>query len=88
MAARPESEFPTIADVRDRLSELVDQGFGALPTQALLVPDSTIQAIASAAGHPAADRPAHGIDLAADNGRMAVLIMTVDRLNAAGRLRH
>lgn len=47
MTARPESDFPTIRDFRDRLSELVDSGLGDLPVQIMIVPDSTIQAVAN-----------------------------------------
>lgn len=43
---RPESEFSTIRDLRDGLSRLVDGGLGDLPVQVLIVPRSTMEAIA------------------------------------------
>lgn len=35
-----EDKFPTIRDVRDRLSELVERGLGDLPAQIVIVPPS------------------------------------------------
>lgn len=63
MTARPESEFPTIRDLRDALSELVADGFGDLPVQIVIVPDSTLQAIGRM---PDGGPPAVMIDLVVD----------------------
>jgi hypothetical protein len=46
-----ERKFPTIADLRDRLSELIDSELGHLPVQVLIVPESTMRAIARSKGH-------------------------------------
>lgn len=78
--ALPESEFPTIADLRDRLSELVERGLGELPVQILVVPDSTLQAIARDAGAKDDAKPALMIDLMDDAGN-SVTIMSTDRMS-------
>jgi hypothetical protein len=83
MPPMSESEFPTIAQLRDRLSELVDKGFGALPVQIVVVPDSTLQAIARSL-QPTADRPALMIDLTGADQRMAVGLISIDRLSGRG----
>ena len=44
--SRPESEFATIRDLRDGLTRLVDGGLGDLPVQVVVVPTSTMEAIA------------------------------------------
>jgi len=80
----PENEFPTISDFRDRLSELVEQGFGDLPAQVLVVPDSTLQAIGRTL-HPSEDKPALMIDLAVE-GRPMVGLISIDRLTGSGML--
>lgn len=41
-----ESTFPTLKDARDKLSELIERGFADYPVQILIVPDSTLQAVA------------------------------------------
>lgn len=70
---RPESEFPTIADLRDGLTELIEQGFGDLPIQLLVVPDSTLQAI----NGTGANKPALMIDLIAEGSpRMPVSLIS------------
>lgn len=83
--AEPESTFATIRDVRDRLSELVERGLGDLPTQILIVPDSTLQAIARNSGPDGYDnsrKPALMIDLEGDGVRMPVCITTVERISS------
>lgn len=80
--SHPESTFPTLQDLRDGLSRLVEQGLGALPVQVLVVPDSTIQAIArvSAPEHDHDARPALMVEL--DGGhesRIPVTILSTDR---------
>ena len=61
--AETENTFPTIRDLRDRLGDLVEQGLGELPVQILIVPDSTLQAIARNAGQKDDAKPALMIDL-------------------------
>lgn len=85
MSKLPESDFPTLRDFRDRLSELVDKGLGELAAQILVVPDSTMQAIAS---HIDPTRkqgaaPALMIDLDQGNeGRqMPVSLISTDRMS-------
>lgn len=43
--------LPTIRDLRDMLSEIVDQGLGDAPAQIVVALASTLQAIARAGGH-------------------------------------
>ncbi len=80
-----ENEFPTIRDLRDKLSELVDQGLGDQPAQIVIVPDSTIQAIASVVAPPGYvhDKPALMVEFEGVDGRLPVLIYSTDR--AQGR---
>lgn len=81
---KPESEFPTIADLVRGLSRLVDGGLGDLPVQILVVPDSTLQAIArSTDGFDPASKAALMIDLESSDGRMCPSIISTERL--AGR---
>jgi hypothetical protein len=81
MSARPESQFPTIADLRDGLSKLVDAGMGDLPVQVLVVPDSTIQAIARQSGGNGL-KPALMIQLNYEegSGRIPVTVISTDRM--------
>jgi hypothetical protein len=82
--AKPESEFPTIRDVHARLAELVEQGLGDHPCQVLIVPDSTMQAIARASGAPMDGKPALMIELSGETGRMPVTITSTDRWLGGG----
>ena len=47
---RPESDFPTIKHLRDRLTDLIENGLGDLPVQILVVPNSTIEAVDGRSG--------------------------------------
>jgi hypothetical protein len=49
---RPESDFPTIKHLRDRLTDVIENGLGDLPVQILVVPNSTIEAVARATAGP------------------------------------
>lgn len=86
MVARPQNEFPTIRDVRDRLSELVERGLGDLAVQVLVVPDATMQAVARASTPPGYEydsgKPALMIDLEGDGGRMPVSLISTDRMGS------
>lgn len=80
-----ESNFPTIRDLRDALSRLVDQGLGDQAAQIIIVPDSTLQAISrivAPAGY-SHDKPALMIEFGGVDGRMPVLVYSTDR--AQGR---
>lgn len=77
-----EDKFPTIRDMRDQLATLVERGFGDLPCQVLVVPDSTLQAIAKASGNPP-DCGALMIEFNAKNGRLPVSLISADRLQGA-----
>lgn len=78
---KPESDFPTIADLYNGLRPLVEAGLGDLPVQVLIVPDSTMQAIARDAGY-------HGVKpvLMAElnheegSGRIPVTVLSTDRM--------
>jgi hypothetical protein len=85
MSERPENEFPTIADLRDGLTRLVDNGLGDLPVQVLVVPDSTMQAIARQAGSDGV-KPALMIELNYDEGtgRIPVTVVSTDRMQGRG----
>lgn len=80
--ARPESEFPTIQDARDVLQHLIDKGFGELPMQLVVVPPSTLAALAKDAWHTGS-KPAVMIEInARDGAEVGVLIASVDNMNA------
>ncbi|MEM1050415.1 MAG: hypothetical protein AAGL24_29965 [Pseudomonadota bacterium] len=74
-----ENEMATIADLRDRLSNLVDDGLGDLPVMLIVAPDSTLQALARRLnGEP--DDPAIMIEFDGFAGRQPITIMAVDRM--------
>ena len=73
-----EDEFPTIADLHARLGELIAKGFGDLPVQILIVPDSTLQAIARDAGQTDDSKPALMIELFDTEGN-GMLIASTER---------
>ena len=81
--ARLESEFPTIKQLRDCLSELIDQGLGGLPVQILVVPDSTLQVIARASGYEGG-KPAIMVDLNAGGTGLPVGLISAERLAERG----
>lgn len=83
----PESTWPTIRDASVILAELVAKGLGDLPVQVLLVPDSTMQALARAAGAKDDAKPALMIDYTPDDNptRPAFGIITADRLDGNSR---
>lgn len=66
---------PTIRDLRDAMSEMVDGGFGDLPVQIVIVPDSTLQAIGKTRER---EKPALMIDLVvADSPRLPVSLISM-----------
>lgn len=85
MTARPESDFPTIIDLRVALSALIDLGLGSLAVQILVAPDSTLQAISRTLAPDYVGKPALMIDLTQGiDGRLPVAIISTDRFNGPG----
>lgn len=83
MTARPESEFPTILDLRDCLSMLIDRGLGGLAVQIVVAPDSTMQALAQAAGDDGG-KPALMIEYSSGGQRLSVSFISTERLSGGG----
>jgi hypothetical protein len=82
---KPESQFPTLREMRDRLTALVSAGLGDHPVQALHVPDSTLQAIARNEAPVALVKPALMIEFEApEDGRLGVCIVSTDRFSGHG----
>lgn len=81
----PESKFPTIRDVRDQLTTLVERGLGQLPAQIVVVPDSTIQAIALQMGADPKEGPALMIELR--EGRPPVSLISTERFTPGGGMK-
>ena len=82
-----ENKFPTIRDLRDRLSELVTQGLGDHPVQVVIVPRTTMHAIASVVrgtcDEPANGRPPLMIELISggSEGRLPATLVSADYLS-------
>jgi hypothetical protein len=80
---RPESEFPTIRDLRDGLTRLIDGGFGDLPVQIVIVPSSTMEALARDTQGPDYDpaKPALLVELDTPSpARMSVTMLSAEYL--------
>lgn len=90
--ARPESEFPTIRDLRDGLSGLVERGLGDHPVQVVVIPSSTMHTIARAMNGPDClkdGRPPLMLELVVDKqNRIPVVFVSTDYLNGARRADH
>jgi hypothetical protein len=84
--SEPENRFPTIRDMRDKLSELVERGLGDLPVQLIIVPDSTLQAVARASMPEGTNynpnKPALMIEFDGVDGRIAVPMMSVEKMQS------
>ena len=81
MTAKSENLFPTIHDLREALSSLIDRGLGDLAVQIVVAPDSTIQSLARAFDPGYRGKPALMIDLTrGTDGRLPVAIISADRL--------
>jgi hypothetical protein len=78
VTAKPESDFPTIKDLRDCLNTLVDQGLGELPVQIVVMPDTTIQALAKAQMWDG--KPTTMIEYSRDGKELGVMFISTDRL--------
>lgn len=81
--AQPENEFPTIRDLRDRLSILIDEGLGELPVQIVVAPDSTMQALARA-NEANSNRPALMIEYPREGKVLGVPFISTERLTGGG----
>lgn len=79
-----ENNFPTIKDYRDLLSDVIDKGFGDLPVQILVVPDSTLQALARHRGERDSDKPAIMMQWLIDPARLPVSFISAGRLKDCG----
>lgn len=77
-----EHEFPTILELRDRLSVLIEAGLGSLPIQIVIAPDSSIQAIAKVEGQQPGDEPAIMIEFPVDGRAFGISFITTDRLTS------
>lgn len=76
-----EKDFSTIVEMRDALTALVERGLGELPIQILVVPDSTIQALARILEPAYQGKPALMIELTTSiDGRLPVCVISADRL--------
>jgi hypothetical protein len=81
---KPESDFPTIRHLRDRLTDLIENGLSDLP---LVVPDSTIQSVARATGGPDydPDKPTLMIKLEiVDGSRLPVSLISTNQMRGRG----
>jgi hypothetical protein len=88
---RPESDFPTIKHLRDRLTDLIENGLGDLPVQILVVPNSTIEAVARATAGPDYDpkKPALMIELEIVQGsRLPVSMISTEQMRGRGMATH
>jgi hypothetical protein len=81
-----ESDFPTIRDLREALSELIERGLGDLAVQIVVAPDSTMQALARCLEPNYSGKPALMIDVArGTDGRLPVALISTERLHGGGR---
>ena len=79
-----EDKFPTLRDLRDGLSRLIDEGMGDLAAQIIIVPDSTLQAVAKVTGAPgwnAQTDKAKLIEFDGVDGRLPMMMLTADYVN-------
>jgi hypothetical protein len=80
MSQKPENQFPTVADLRDQLNALIDEGLGDLPVQVVVVPDSTMRAISTHGGN-GQSRPAVMVELGGSKeSRLPVTLVSAERM--------
>lgn len=82
--AKSENEFSTISDASKALRQLIDEGFGDLPMQLIVAPDSTMQAIGRHADGSVGKNPVLMLQFDGINGRVSVTIMSTERLSSSG----
>lgn len=79
-----EATLPTINDLRAVVAELIANGFGELPIQIVVAPDSTLQALAR---RHANESPVLMIEYSAGTERQPVSIISTARLSSGkGRM--
>jgi hypothetical protein len=80
-----EDKFPTIRDLRDSLSRLIDAGLGDLPVQIVICPVSTMEAVARSTGGPEWDgtKRALMIELGSSDGRLPTSMVSADYLQSS-----
>jgi hypothetical protein len=78
-----ENDFPTIRNLRDQLTVLVENGLGGLPVHIVVAPDSSIQALARFEGG-AEGKPAIMIEFPIDGRPLGIAFITTDRFTAGG----
>lgn len=76
-----EDRFPTIKDAAKVLADLVDAGYGDLPVQIIAAPDTTVQALAKAAGD-VGGKPAIMLEYGGGD-RLPVCVISVNRMSGA-----
>lgn len=82
-----ESKYPTIHDMHAVLTDMVAKGFGDMPAQLVVVPDSTMQALAKVvAGHDTESKAALMMDFLVNPDRMPVTIMSTARMGGSGAM--
>lgn len=77
-----ESRLPTINDLALAMAEFAKEGLGDQPVQAVVVPDSTMQALARAA-KASLEPPPLMMEVAGRDGRMPLLVLSADRMAGA-----
>jgi hypothetical protein len=81
-----ESKFPTILDLRDALSRLIELGVGQFPVQVLIAPGSTMVAVAKVTGAPMAahdNRPPLMIEFDGAQGRIGPSLVSTEYLEGS-----
>ena len=79
--------LPTVRDLCNGLSRLVEEGLGDLPVQIIVVPDSTLQALARVTGAPAFNPDtvkAKMVEFDGVDGRLPMMMLTADYLKDHG----
>lgn len=80
-----EAMLPTVRDLCAGLSRLVEGGLGDLPVQIIIVPDSTLQAIARvtpAPGYDPSTDAAKLVEFDGVDGRLPMMMLTADYLKS------
>lgn len=73
-----ENTFPTIADLHKAMTNLIERGFGDLPIQIVIAPDSTLQILAD---RQEGQKPALMIEWHVQEGRQPVAFVSTARLD-------
>lgn len=76
-----EETLPTLNDLQAVIAQLIADGFGELPVQIVVAPDSTLQALAR---RQTDEKPALMIEYQASEERLPVCVLSTARLTASG----